>query len=161
SAILSTPDGQRGLHVDYFASRAMQDPPLFSGTDTTLDANWGDGAPRADMNVDDFGVRWTGTIKPPATGPYRLALIGTVKVQRYPDDSLVFRSVYATHDGEFPDPRMVQSEPLHLEAGRSYRLRIDGQETYGDAQLQLLWSPPHEHLEAEAVAAAQQANAVV
>jgi beta-glucosidase len=50
---------------------------------------------------------------------------------------------------------------MRLEGGRAYRLRIDAQETYGDAQLQFLWSQPHETLEAEALKAAQQADAVV
>ena len=31
-------------------------------------SNWHDGAPRADMNADDFGVRWTGDIRPPHDG---------------------------------------------------------------------------------------------
>ena len=54
------------------------------------------------MNVDDFGVRWTGTFRPPQTGTYRLALIGTIKFELYLDDSLVTRSFYPTHDGEYP-----------------------------------------------------------
>ena len=74
-----------------------------------------------------------------------------MKFQLYLDDSLIVRSVYPTHDGEFPDPRLAQSEPIRLEAGRAYRLRVEAQESYGEAQLQLLWSPPHETLEAEAV----------
>src|SRR5205823_1890650 len=77
------------------------------------------------------------------------------------DDSLVVRSVYPTHDGEFPDPRPVRSEPLRLEAGRSYRLRVDAQESYGDAQLHLLWSTPHEMLETDALRAAGEADVVV
>jgi beta-glucosidase len=139
----------------------MTGAPLFTGVDSTINVNWRDAAPRADMNVDDFGVRWSGTFKPPLTGTYRLGLVGTMKFQLYLDDSLVFRSVYPTHDGEFPDPRLGQSAPMRLEGGRAYRLRIEAQETYGDAQLQFLWSPPHETLEAEAVKAAQQADAVV
>src|SRR5439155_19176920 len=66
-----------------------------------------------------------------------------------------------THDGEFPDPRFAESEPLRLEAGRRYRLRVDGQESYGEAQLQLLWATPVEALEAEAVRVARQADVVV
>ncbi|MGE5099614.1 MAG: glycoside hydrolase family 3 C-terminal domain-containing protein [Deltaproteobacteria bacterium] len=158
---LSTKGGKRGLDVDYFSSNTMTGSPLFSAVDTTLDSNWHEGAPRSDMNVDDFGVRWTGTFRPPQSGTYRLGLIGTVKFQLYLDDSLVIRSVYPTHDGEFPDPRLAQSEPLHLEGGRSYRLRVDAQETYGEAQLQFLWSPPHETLEADAINVARQADAVV
>jgi beta-glucosidase len=158
---LSTREGKPGLNVDYFKSNTMSGSPLFSGVDTTLDANWREGAPRADMNVDDFGVRWTGTFRPPQSGTYRLGLIGTVKFQLYLDDSLVVRSVYPTHDGEFPDPRLAQTDPIRLDGGRNYRIRVDAQESYGDAQLQLLWSPPHETLEADAMKAAGQADAIV
>ena len=69
--------------------------------------------------------------------------------------------MYPTHDGEFPDPRLAQSAPLQLEGGKSYRIRVDAQESYGEADLQLVWSPPHEALEEEAVRAAQQAETVV
>ena len=161
SSVFTTGRGRRGLDVAYFTSRTMQGEPLYRGVDTTLDANWQAGAPRADMSGDDFGVRWTGTLQPPVTGTYRLALVGTVKFQLYLDDSLLVRSVYPTHDGEFPDPRFAQSEPLRLEAGRRYRLRVDGQESYGEAQLQLLWATPVEALEAEAVRVARQADVLV
>ncbi len=160
-SVLARADGRPGLDVAYFGSRTMRGAPLFRGADSALNADWGAGAPRPDMNVDDFGVRWTATFRPPHTGVYRLALVGTVKFQLYLDDSLVVQSVYATHDGEFPDPRFAQSDTLRLQAGRSYRLRVDGEESYGEAQLQLLWAPPHELLAGEAVAAARQADVVV
>jgi len=161
SSVFTPGRGRRGLDVAYFSSRTMLGEPLYRGVDTTLDANWGAGAPRADMNGDDFGVRWTATFQPPVTGTYHLALVGTVKFQLYLDDSLLVRSVYPTHDGEFPDPRFAESEPLRLEAGRRYRLRVDGQESYGEAQLQLLWATPVEALEVEAVRVARQADVVV
>jgi beta-glucosidase len=84
-----------------------------------------------------------------------------MKFQLFLDDSVVVRSVYAQRNGEFPDPRPVQSASMQLDANRSYRIRVEAQETYGDAQLQLILSVPHEKLEAEAVSAAQQADAVV
>ena len=159
--VLANARGRPGLDVAFFASRTMTGAPLFQRTDSTLDAHWGEGAPRADMNVDDFGVRWTGTLRPAHTGTYRLALVGTVKFQLYLDDSLVVQSVYPTHDGEFPDPRFAETEPLQLEAGRRYRLRVDGEESYGEAELQLLWATPAEALESEAADAARRADVVV
>lgn len=159
--VLSTARGRRGLDVAHFASRSMSGAPLFVGTDSALDASWGEKAPRGDMNVDDFGVRWTATLQPPHTGTYRLALVGTVKFQLFLDDSVLVRSVYPSRDGEFPDPRFAQSEPLRLEAGRRYRLRVEGQESYGEAELQLLWSTPAEALESEAVLIARRADVVV
>jgi len=160
-SVLSTARGRRGLDAAFYASRTLSGAPLFVRVDSTLDAHWGAGAPRADMNVDDFGVRWTGTLRPSHTGTYRLALVGTVKFQLYLDDSLVVQSVYPTHDGEFPDPRFSQTEPLLLQGGRRYRLRVDGEESYGEAELQLLWATPTEALEAEAVQVAKRADAVV
>ena len=159
--VLTNARGRPGLDVAFFASRTMTGAPLFLRTDSTLDAHWGEGAPRADMNVDDFGVRWTATLRPTHTGTYRLALVGTVKFQLYLDDSLVVQSVYPTHDGEFPDPRVAETEPLRLEAGRRYRLRVDGEESYGEAELQLLWATPTEALESEATDAARRADVVV
>jgi beta-glucosidase len=159
--VFSTPDGRPGLLVEYFDTRAMDGAPLSSGTDSAIGVNWHDGAPRAGMNPDNFGVRWTGTLKASYTGTYRLGLTGTMKFVLMLDDSVVIRSVYPTHDGEFPDPRMAQSPALRLEVGRSYRFRVDAQESYGDAQLQLVWLPPNEPLEAEALKAALEADAVV
>jgi beta-glucosidase len=125
-----------------------------------LDANWHDGAPREEMDDDDFGVRWTGTIRPERSGTYRLGVISTSRFQLFLEDSLLVRSVYNYRD-EFGDPRLRATEPIELEAGRSYRLRVEAQETYADAQVQLVWAAPQDDLLGEAVQAARQADAVV
>jgi beta-glucosidase len=158
---LRTPQGTRGLKVEYFSTAAVEGTPVAAATDSAIDADWKEGAPRKGMNVDDFGVRWTGTFRPPQTGTYRLALIGTVKFEMYLDDSLVTRSFYPTHDGEYPDPRLNQTEPMQLQGGHDYKIRVIARETYGEAQLQLLWSTPNEPLAAEAEAIAKQADAVI
>ncbi len=160
SGVLFAPDGKPGLRAEYFSSRTMTGPPLFSGTDSTVNSSWEAGAPRTGMNADDFAVRWTGTFRPKTSGTYRLALTGTMKFRLLLDDSVRVQSVYS-QNGEFPDPRSVQSSPLQLVAGRSYNIQIEGEESYGDARLQLQWSPPNETLEAEAVAVAQQADVVI
>jgi beta-glucosidase len=162
STVLRTPSGKPGLSGEYFSTRAMDGTPLFTRDDSTVEANWKDGAPRSGMNADDFGVRWTGTFRPPVTGAYRFSLIGTMKVEMFFDDSLVVRSVYPTRgDGEFPDPRPSQSESMQLQGGRDYKVRILARESYGDAQMQLVWSTPNETLTAEAERVAKQADAVV
>ncbi|MEP6833372.1 MAG: glycoside hydrolase family 3 C-terminal domain-containing protein [Gemmatimonas sp.] len=160
NGVLFTPEGQPGIKVEYFSNRAMTGTALFSATDTSVNGNWQAGAPRAGMNADDFGVRWTGTFRPKATGTYRFGLVGTMKFRLVLDDSVRIQSVYQ-QTGEFPDPRSVLSTALQLIAGRSYTLRVEGEESYGDARLQLQWSPPSETLEADAVAVAEQADVVV
>jgi hypothetical protein len=63
-----------------FGEMDRQDPgnpqPLFTRVDEQIDFHWWDGAPRADMNDDDFGVRWTGFIAAPVSGKYQIGAIG-------------------------------------------------------------------------------------
>jgi len=160
STVLEAAGRRRGLDAAFYASRAMDGAPLFTRVDTTLDSDWQEGAPRAGMNPDDFGVRWTGTLRPAASGTYRIGLLGTVKYALYLDDSLVLKS--AGPRGDEPNRAFFPTTAaVPLEGGKIYRLRVDGAESYGVASLQLLWAPPSEALEADAVRAAGQADVVV
>ena len=161
SAVLTAAAGQHGLDVAFFGHRTMAGTPLFTRVDSTLDADWQEGAPRADMDPDDFGVRWTATLRAPVTGLYRLGLIGTVKYFLYLDDSLVLKSFFPPHNDEPNRPFFPTVATVRLEAGRDYHLRVEGQESYGVAGLQMLWAPPSEMLETAAVRAAEQADVVV
>jgi beta-glucosidase len=161
SSAMRTPSGGRGLQGTYFGNRLLEGTPEFTRTDTTVEVDWHEGAPRQGMNPNDFGVRWTGTIHPTVSGTYRLGVTTTMRAELMLDDRIIARTDYPQRDNEFPDPRLAQSEPIQLEAGRSYRVRVDARESYGEAELELVWSTPTTGLEAEAVAAAKQADAVV
>jgi beta-glucosidase len=152
-------DGQPGLRVEYFSNRDLNGAPLYTGRDSTLDANWSDTAPRSGMDDDDFGVRWSGVITPRYSGTYNLGAMGTTKFEVFLADTLLARSQYNYRD-EFGDPRVVAAA-LPLDAGKSYPIRIEAHESYGDAQLQLVWAEPTPALTSEAVATARQADAVV
>ena len=155
-----TSNGRRGFSAEFFADRAMEGAPSWTRADSIVHVQWGLSPPRAGMNSDNFGVRWTGVLRSPATGTYRLGLIGTMRFQLFLDDSLIVRSTYS-RDDEFPDPRLVSSGNIRLEAGRNYRIRVEARESYGEADLELVWARPSESLEADAIKAAQNADAVV
>jgi beta-glucosidase len=170
ASLFTTADGRPGLRVEYFGNHDLHGPPLDSALDSTVDAAWGEGAPRPGMNPDDFGVRWTGTLRVPRTGEYRFRLRGTVKYDLWLDDSLVISSVgevrgrdtsAAARRGESARPLTVPSGPLALDSGRAYRLRIEASETSGDAQLHLDWAPPNDLLVSQALDVARRADAVV
>jgi len=161
SSALRTPACRRGLAGAYFGSRTLEGSPVFTKTDTTVEVDWHEGAPRQTMSPNDFGVRWTGTLRPPATGMYRLGVTTTMRAEVRLDDSLIVHTSYPQRDDEFPDPRLAQSEPIRLEAGHAYRIKVDAHESYGEAELELVWSTPTASLEADAVAAAKQADAIV
>jgi beta-glucosidase len=128
--------------------------PLFTRVDPQVNFNWWDGAPRPDMDDDDFGVRWTGYLVPPASGTYQLGANAANTFALYLDDKLVVQS-RSIHGGDY------RYEPVQLEAGRPYRILIDYHEFVNDASIQLVWAPPRKELTEEALAVARQADAVV
>lgn len=131
---------------------------LFTRVDARVDFHWGDGAPRADMNDDDFGVRWTGYLKAPVTGTYQLGAIGMNAWELDLDGKRIAAS-NSIHGYNYA------YEPVSLEAGRRYRIALNFHEFVNDAGIQLVWSVPRAPgsptLLDEAVAAAKQADAVV
>ncbi|HXD79462.1 MAG TPA: glycoside hydrolase family 3 C-terminal domain-containing protein [Puia sp.] len=156
--------GAGGLQVDYFSNKDLTGNPLFSASDSVIDAVWGDGAPRKDMDDDNFGVRWTGELTPETSGDYQLGIITTCRVRLFLDDSLIAFTSYHFRD-EYNDPRLRKSATISLQAGKRYRLRVEAGESYGDARVRLVWwrkEPSRaRQLRAEALAVARQADAVV
>ena len=128
--------------------------PLFTRVDAAIDFKWWDGAPRADMDDDNFGVRWIGFLAPPVTGKYRLGGIGMNAFEVYLNDKQLVRAnnMYERNYGY---------ETVDLEAGKLYRIRVDFHEVLNDADMRLVWAMPGRDLETPALDAARQAEAVV
>lgn len=126
--------------------------PLFTRIDRQVDFNWRSGAPRAGMNDDNFGARWTGYLKPPATGSYQLGASGMNAFELYLDDKLLVRA-NNVHERT--------TAPVSLEAGKRYRVRLDFHEVHGDASIRLIWAPPNRTYEDEALRLAEQSDVVL
>jgi beta-glucosidase len=155
---------EHGLLADYYNNKDFTDKILFSTADSAVDKVWGDGAPRKDMNDDNFGVRWTGEIIPEKTGDYQLGIITTCKVNLYLNDTVIVKTTYHFRD-EFNDPRLRKSVSLHLEAGKKYKLKLEAGESYGDARVQLVWAGTpvnvKEEMKKQAIDMARQSDVVI
>lgn len=75
--------GTRGLRGEYFDDTPTSGAPDFSftgkspvmvRTDSSVSFNWGTASPGPAVPADDFLVRWTGFITPPAAGNYQFAV---------------------------------------------------------------------------------------
>jgi len=128
--------------------------PLFTRIDPQVDFNWWDGAPRADMHDDDFGVRWTGYLAPPVSGKYQLGATGLNAYEVYLNGQRI-----AARDNVHE--RGYEYKTVDLEAGKLYPIRVDFHEVHGDADIRLVWETPHASYEEEAVKVAQQADVVL
>jgi beta-glucosidase len=145
-----------------FVSSAMrraaiipQEPkPLFTRNDLQIDFDWKAGAPRSDMNDDNFGVRWTGSLKPTVSGTYQLGATGLNAFEVYLDGKPIARRDNVHERG-------YAYETIDLEAGKQYSIRLDYHEVLGDADIRLVWAPPHGDYSEEAVKVAGQADVVI
>ena len=128
--------------------------PLFTRIDPQVNFDWQDRAPRPDMDDDNFGVRWTGYIAPPVSGKYQLGATGLNAFEVYLNGKrLVARD--NVHE------RGYEYETVDFEAGKLYPIRVDFHEVHGDADIRLVWAPPHGSYEEEALKAARQADVVL
>jgi beta-glucosidase len=172
------PDKRNGLNAEYFASsnydgkqhrpRELTYPssgklvgqvpadakPLFTRIDPQVDFNWWDGAPRPDMNDDDFGVRWTGYLAPPVSGRYQLGAFGLNAYELYLDGKPIAQ-LSNIHEANH------RYSAVDLEAGKLYQVRLDFHEFVNDARIRLQWSRPETDGTEEALAAARQADVTV
>jgi beta-glucosidase len=128
--------------------------PLFTRVDPQIDFNWWDGAPRADMDDDDFGVRWSGYLAPPVSGKYQLGATGLNAYEVYLNDKPLVRRDNVHERG-------YEYETVDLEAGKLYPIRVDFHEVHGDADIRLVWAPPHASYEDEALKIAQRSDVVL
>jgi beta-glucosidase len=155
---------KKGLKADYYNNYSMNDTILFSEIDENVDKVWGDKSPRKDMNEDNFSVVWNGSIIPKESSEYTLGIITTCKVNVYLDQKEIINTAYHFRD-EYGDPRLRKAEPVILEIGKKYEIKIEARESYGDAQVQLVWAKtgfnPKEELKKEAIKAAKEADVVI
>ncbi|MEI9921528.1 MAG: glycoside hydrolase family 3 C-terminal domain-containing protein [Bacteroidota bacterium] len=165
SADVLSYNGKPGLLVEYFNDHEIGGKqPLYSETSTALDANWKNKAPREDLDDDNFGVRWTGEITPKETGVYQVGIISTCNTKLFMGDTIIAKTVYHFRD-EYGDPRLRKSAPIKLEAGKSYKFKVEAGETFADAQVQLVWDllgkDEITKLKKEAVETAKKSDVVV
>jgi beta-glucosidase len=150
----SAGQGTPGLAAAYFATHDFTGAPAVRRVDSALDFTWWEDAPAPGVPADSFSVRWTGTLVAPVTGRYSLGLRGLGGAKLVLDDSTVV---------QWTDRHVVLTEwkEVDLVAGQPRRIRVEYFPRRAYASIQLVWAPPRPDLQAEAVRAAQGADAVV
>jgi len=154
ASVLSTGSEQPGLTGEYFGGENFQGTPPVVRVDPSVDIQPFHPEPaslRPPPGEVNFSVRWTGFLTPDESGTYRIGLIGSMN-RLWLDNKLV------VDDFVLHDPKPTTST-LQLEKGRRYALKIEyGQ---GGTGIKLVWLRTLPDPVADAVSAAQQADAVV
>jgi beta-glucosidase len=169
SSFLRPPPGstERGLRGDYFRGRDLQGEPVLTRVDPRVDFRFYRSAPTDELVArgelaaerglasDEFGVRWTGQLTPPASGEYELVVTANDGVRLFLDGKKVLE--------DWTDVGVARavSARVPLEAGRAYDLRLEYYEAIRDAEIRLAWRPPSSTEPFEAALDAARAADVV
>jgi beta-glucosidase len=117
----------------YFNNLTLSGPPAVTRVDKVINFQWTLSAPAPEINHDFYSVRWTGTLRAPRTGRYRIGLDGDDGYRLYLDDRLVIdnwkKQTYSTRLTEFS-----------FEKGHDYAIRVEFFEPVGNAHLKLIWT---------------------
>lgn len=133
--LMHSSDGQAGLSGEYFTNQNLTGSPTVTRVDPKLDFEWDEG-PAPGVPHDNFSVRWTGTLGPvPMTGEYTFGLTSDDGSRMFIDDQKVVDSwkdqVETTTTGK-----------IQLEAGKTYRIRVEYYQVGGEAVCRLGWRLP-------------------
>jgi len=135
---LRTPDGKAGLAGQYFEGRQFE-VPKGRTVDATIDFQW-PGPPLAEppaglRSMDDFSVRWSGSLLAPEDGEYEVGVEG--------DDGfrLLLDGKSAVEDWKDGGKRYAGSK-VSLKRGQSVALTLEYYQATSERNLRLAWRTP-------------------
>jgi len=145
---------KQGLKAEYYNNSTFEGTPTHTQVDANVDNIWWNDSPFPDMNYDHYSVRWSGILAVPESGRYAIAG-DAFNMEIYLDDKLL---IERQHDHR---PKKIY-EYVTLEKGKNYDIRFEGtkrDDTY--CTMRLLWEAPKDNLEEEAMAIAEEADAII
>ena len=149
----SAAKGQHGLKAEYFANTELSGAPVLTRVDPNVNFTWSFNGVNAALK-QNYSVRWTGVLVPRESGDYLLGFTGQDGYRVWVDDKM------QAEDWTAHRPSTTTTAPIHMEAGKSYKLKIEYFQTVRAAEAKLVWGVPGRE-EKEAVAAARGADLVV
>ncbi len=131
ASIASAADVKNGLIAEYFSDESFVN---LEGKrlDPNIDWYWTDVGPRPGMSGEHFSVRWTGWIKAPKAGKYKLILVGDEGSRLFLDGK---PCIDAWNRGNH-----VVSGTADL-TGAPQPIVVEYFENTGDTRLTLFWQP--------------------
>jgi hypothetical protein len=133
----ATADGKPGLDAEYFSDQQFK-TSAGKRVDAQLDFRWPKKSPPMDgLKGEHYSVRWTGKLTVKTAGDYRFSLYCDDGAKLFIDGKVI------VDDFSGHGPRTTTApEPLHLEAGKAYDLKVDFFQDINDAEIRLGWKIP-------------------
>ena len=123
-----------GLRGEYYEGTNFEKFVL-ARRDATINFNWGQQPPAPGLPAEQFSVRWTGWLVPPASGNYLFHVTVDDGVRLWLNDRLML-------DEWRGQPLSNYTAAVELRAGEPYRLRVDYCQYGLDTRVFVTWERP-------------------
>ncbi|MGQ1784565.1 glycoside hydrolase family 3 N-terminal domain-containing protein [Saccharicrinis sp. GN24d3] len=151
-------DKVNGLTGEYFNNIKLEGEPQVSRNDKKIQFGWTLFSPHKDLAYDWYSVRWTGKIKGPETGAFKVGIEGNDGYRLYIDGKLLI-------DNWKKRSYQTILKDFYFEEGTEYDIKIEFFESAGNARFKLVWDAnvvqEWEQQIAGAVEAAQKSDVAV
>jgi beta-glucosidase len=123
-----------GLKGEYFDNATFSGRPIQTQVDSHIDFDWRNSAPSVGFSTDRFTIRWTGVIRPDASGLH-------IFRERSDDAMRVFLDGELLIDDWLDHAPRTAIRTRYLEGGKTYKLQIEFKNDGGGAVAQFGWAP--------------------
>lgn len=124
---------ENGLLGEYYNNIDLAGNPALTRIDKELNFRWTLYSPDPAINYDFFSAKWTGKLKAPETGNYKIGLDGNDGYRLYMDGKLLIdnwkNQSYTSSLVEF-----------YFEKDKEYDIRVEFFESSGSVWLKLVWN---------------------
>jgi beta-glucosidase len=125
---------QKGLNGEYFNNVTLTGKPVFTRIDPQVQFQWTLFSPDPEkLTYDFYSVRWTGKLKSPASGKYKIGIDGNDGYRLFLNDKLLI-------DNWKKLSKQTIVTDFSFEKDKEYDIRIEYYEPTGNAFFRLVWN---------------------
>jgi len=142
-----TADGktQKGMLGEYFNNVTLAGKPVFTRADAQIQFQWTLFSPDPEkLSYDFYSVRWTGQLKAPKTGKFKIGIDGNDGYRLYLNNTLII------DNWKKLTKQTIVTDYL-FEKDKTYDLRIEYYEPAGNAFFRLVWNADVVNTETEEI----------
>ncbi len=152
-----------GLKGQYFDNKQLQGKPAHVRIDEKVDFSWGWAAPCKEVGKNRYSVRWTGSIRAPVTGTYRIgATCHQGGFRLYVNGKTAIDQWAKPTDLEATFAGKSESVKVHMEQGTTCDIRLEFRKWANKNAIRLEWQVPGQHsLIADAAQLAAASDAAI
>ncbi len=125
---------EKGLNGEYFNNITLAGKPVFKRLDPQVQFQWTLFSPDPEkLSYDFYSVRWTGKLKAPSTGKFKIGIDGNDGYRLFLNNQLVI-------DNWKKLSKQALLTDYSFEKGKEYDIRIEFFEPTGNAFFRLVWN---------------------